>query len=88
VGYVPNTMFIVQNAVMQTGAILQHMYDNNNLPLAGATVTLRTLRRTTTDAEGFYSFTFWENHTVNATVSQAAYYPQTINNLALTWATP
>ena len=87
VGYVPNTMLIVQNAVMQTAAIMQgHVYEAGGTnPVAGATVTLTDERySTTTNAEGYYEFNFWETHTVTATASKATYYSQTVNGIALT----
>ncbi len=83
--YFPNTMFVVQNAVMQTGAILEgYVRDASNNPLVDATVSLTERAVTTTDATGFYQFTFWADTTVDATAAKATYYHQTITNLALT----
>lgn len=85
--YFPNTMFIVQNAVMQTGAILSgHVYESNGTtPIEGATVTLTDERySTTTNADGFYEFTFWEDHTVGAVASKFGYYSQSVTGLAIT----
>ncbi len=87
VGYLPNTTFVVQNAVMQTGAVLSgHVYETGGTtPIAGATVTLSDERySTTTNAEGYYEFTFWEAHTVTAVASKATYYSQTVTGLNLT----
>jgi len=85
-GYFPNTTFIVQNAIMETGAILQgHVYEGATTnPVVGATVTLTERYATTTDENGFYRFTFWETHNVNATASKTTYYSQTVNGIALT----
>lgn len=85
--YFPNTMFIVQNAVMQTGAVLSgHVYESNGTtPIEGATVTLTDERySTTTNADGFYEFTFWEDHTVGAVASKFGYYSQSVTGLAIT----
>lgn len=85
VGYVPNTNFIVQNAVMQTGAVLEgYVRDASSSPIADATVSLTERVSTTTDATGFYRFTFWENTNVDATASMTNYYSQSFTNLALT----
>lgn len=88
-GYNANTTFLVDNAVMATGADLEgyvYLAGSDPLePIAGATVTLTDERyTTTTDANGFYSFRFWENLTVTATASMAAHYSQTVTGLALT----
>lgn len=86
-GYFPNTMFVVQNAVMQQAAIMSgYVYQQGTTtPIVGATVTLTDERySTTTDATGFYSFTFWEAHTVTATATKTTYYPQTVTGIALT----
>jgi len=85
--YFSNTMFVVQNAVMQTGAIMQgYVYETDGTtPIQGATVTLTDERyATTTDATGFYQFTFWEAHNVNAVASKATYYNSIVNGIALT----
>lgn len=85
VNYIPNTSFIVQNAVMQTGAILEgYVRDASSTPIAGATVSLTERVSTTTDATGFYRFTFWANTNVDATASMTNYYSQSFTNLALT----
>jgi len=86
-GYFPNTMFIVENAVMQTGAIMSgYVYQGATTnPVVGATVTLTDERySTTTDATGFYEFEFWEAHTVTATAAATDYYSQTFTAVALT----
>jgi hypothetical protein len=84
--YFPNTTFIVQNAILETGAILQgYVYEGATTnPVVGATVTLTERYATTTDENGFYRFTFWEAHNVNATASKTTYYSQTVNGIALT----
>lgn len=85
--YFSNTMFVVQNAVVQTGAIMQgYVYETDGTtPIQGATVTLTDERyATTTDATGFYQFTFWEAHNVNAVASKATYYNSIVNGIALT----
>ena len=88
VGYVPNTMFIVENAVMQTQAILNgYVYEAGTTnPIEGATVTLTDERySTTTDETGYYEFGFWENHTVDAYASATDYYNSaTVTGIALT----
>lgn len=85
VGYVPNTMFVVQNAVMETGATLEgYVRDASNDPIAGATVSLTERAVTTTDALGFYQFIFWADTTVDVTAAKPTYYSQTVNNIALT----
>lgn len=87
-GYFPNTTFVVQNAVMQTGAVLNgYVYEaGGTTPVAGATVTLTDERYSaTTDAAGFYEFTFWEAHTVTAFASKVDYYNSTpVTGIALT----
>lgn len=87
-GYFPNTTFVVQNAVMQTGAVLNgYVYEaGGTTPVAGATVTLTDERYSaTTDAAGFYEFTFWEAHTVTASASKVDYYNSTpVTGIALT----
>ena len=87
-GYFPNTTFVVQNAVLQTGAVLSgHVYEAGGTnPVAGATVTLTDERYSaTTDAAGFYEFTFWEAHTVSAVASKTNYYNSTpVTGIALT----
>lgn len=86
VAYVANTMFVVENAVMQTGAKMEgYVYQQGGTtPIAGATVTLTDERySTTTDINGFYQFNFWEAHTVTATASKAAFYPQTVTGVSL-----
>jgi len=85
--YFSNTMFVVQNAVMQTGAIMQgYVYETDGTtPIQGATVTLTDERyAATTDATGFYQFTFWEDHTVGAVASKFGYYSQSVTGLAIT----
>jgi len=86
--YFPNTSFIVQNAVMETGAILNgYVYETGGTtPVSGATVTLTDERYVaTTDANGFYEFSFWEAHTVNAVASKTDYYNSTpVTGIALT----
>ncbi len=85
--YHPNTMFVVQNAVLETGAGMQGyvLEAETRTPIAGASVTLTDERYVaTTDAEGFYEFNFWEPHTVSATASKHAYYDQTVTGIALT----
>jgi len=88
VGYAPNTSFVVQNAVMQTGAILNgYVYETGTTnPIEGATVTLADERyAATTDATGFYEFTFWEAHTVTASAAATDYYDSTpVTGIALT----
>jgi len=87
-GYFPNTMFIVEDAVMQTAAILNgYVYETGGTtPVPGATVTLTDERYTaTTDANGFYEFTFWEAHTVNVVAAKTDYYTSApITGIALT----
>lgn len=87
-GYFPNTTFVVQNAVMQAGAVLNgYVYEaGGTTPVAGATVTLTDERYSaTTDAAGFYEFTFWEAHTVTASASKVDYYDSTpVTGIALT----
>jgi len=86
--YFPNTTFVVQNAVMQTGAVLNgYVYETGGTtPVPGATVTLTDERySTTTDATGFYEFTFWEAHTVSAFAAKTDYYNGTpVTGIALT----
>ena len=85
--YHPNTMFVVQNAVLEIGAGMQGyvLEAETRTPIAGATVTLTDERyAATTNAEGFYEFNFWEAHTVTATASKHAYYDQTVTGIALT----
>ncbi|HOM80080.1 MAG TPA: choice-of-anchor D domain-containing protein, partial [Candidatus Cloacimonas acidaminovorans] len=84
VSYVPNTFFVVQNATTDPQAILQGYVRNSvtNQPIVGATVTLTERLSTTTDANGFYKFSFWTNKTVDLTVQKDTYYSQTITNIA------
>jgi hypothetical protein len=86
VNYFPNTMFIVQNAVMQTQAELEgYVYiQGTTTPIVGATVSLSESVSTTTDDTGYYHFGFWENQTVDATASMTDYYSSTVTGLALT----
>ncbi len=89
VGYVPNTYFVVQNAVMQQQAVLEgYVRDSiTNLPIVGATVTLTERVSTTTNEDGFYHIGFWESLTVDATASMLAYYNLTFTDIALTLGT-
>lgn len=90
-GYFPNTTFVVQNAVMQAGAVLNgYVYEaGGTTPVAGATVTLTDERYSaTTDATGFYEFTFWEAHTVDAAVAKFGYYGATQASISLPLGTP
>jgi hypothetical protein len=89
VSNVPNTFFVVQNATTDPQAILQGYVRNSvtNQPIVGATVTLTERLSTTTDANGFYKFSFWTNKTVDLTVQKDTYYSQTITNIALTVGT-
>ncbi|HPK60787.1 MAG TPA: carboxypeptidase regulatory-like domain-containing protein, partial [Candidatus Cloacimonas sp.] len=89
VSNVPNTFFVVQNATTDPQAILQGYVRNfvTNQPIVGATVTLTERLSTTTDANGFYKFSFWTNKTVDLTVQKDTYYSQTITNIALTVGT-
>lgn len=85
--YFPNTSFIVQNAVLQTPAVMKGyvFQQGGSTPIVGATITLSDERySTTTDETGYYEFTFWEAHTVNAVASKATYYNTTVNGIALT----
>lgn len=86
--YYPNTTFIVQNAVLQTGAVMNgYVYETGGTtPVPGATVTLTDERyATTTDATGFYEFLFWEAHTVSAVASKTDYYTSApVTGIALT----
>ncbi|HPS40278.1 MAG TPA: carboxypeptidase regulatory-like domain-containing protein, partial [Candidatus Cloacimonadota bacterium] len=83
---IPNTWFIVDNAVLQQQAILSgHVYQGaTTTPIAGATVTLTERLTATTDTNGFYQFTFWANTNVDVTAAMANYYSQSFTNLALT----
>ena len=87
-GYVPNTMFVVENAVMQTAAILNgYVYETGTTtPVPGATVTVTDERYSTvTDIDGYYEFSFWEDHTVSAFASATDYYDSTpVTGIALT----
>jgi len=89
VSYVPNTFFVVQNATTDPQAILQGYVRNSvtSQPIVGATVTLTERLSTTTDANGFYKFSFWTNKTVDLTVQKDTYYSQTITNIPLTVGT-
>jgi hypothetical protein len=89
VSNVPNTFFVVQNATTDPQAILQGYVRNfvTNQPIVGATVTLTERLSTTTDANGFYKFSFLTNKTVDLTVQKDTYYSQTITNIALTVGT-
>jgi hypothetical protein len=73
---------------METGAILNgYVYETGGTtPVSGATVTLTDERYVaTTDANGFYEFSFWEAHTVNAVASKTDYYNSTpVTGIALT----
>jgi len=86
-GYVPNTMFVVQNAVLETAAELEgYVYESGTTtPIPGATVTLTDERySTTTDDNGYYNFQFWEPHTVTGTASKYGFYDDTVTGIALT----
>ncbi len=86
VGYVPNTIFVVDNAVTSPEAVLSgHVYEYGTTnPLAGAAVTIEDVRySTTTDENGYYEFRFWETHTVSAAASKTDYYTSTIASLSL-----
>jgi len=84
--YFPNTMFVVQNAVMEPAAILEgHVYmADGSTPIVGATVTVDETITTTTDIDGFYSFTFWEGLTFDVTASAPDFYSSTQSDVALT----
>lgn len=84
--YVPNTTFVVQNAVLEQHALLSgYVRDINNDPIAGVQITIEDERYTTnTDADGLYSYVFWENHNVSISASKFGYYPQTVNDIELT----
>ncbi|HOY85706.1 MAG TPA: choice-of-anchor J domain-containing protein, partial [Candidatus Syntrophosphaera sp.] len=90
-GYFPNTTFVVQNAVMQAGAVLNgYVYEaGGTTPVAGATVTIEDVRySTTTDENGYYEFRFWEAHTVDAAVAKFGYYGATQASISLPLGTP
>lgn len=86
--YFPNTMFIVEDAVLQTQAILNgYVYETGGTtPIPDATVTITDERYSvTTDATGFYEIGFWEAHTVNAVANKTDYYPGTpVTGITLT----
>ncbi len=83
--WLPNTTFVVQDAQLQPHAKLEgYVRDTANNPIPEATVTLTDERYSTiTDGTGYYSFTFWEVHTVSATASKPTYYPQTVTDIEL-----
>ena len=89
VGYVPNTIFIVQNAVMMQQAVLEgYVRDSvTNQPIEGATITLTERVTITTDVNGFYHYGFWNNTTVDLTAQKHSYYSQTVTNIVLTMGT-
>ncbi len=83
----PNTWIVVDDAVPDPSANMEgYVYESGTTnPIAGSTVTLTDERySTTTDDNGFYSFLFWEPHTVTATASMAGYYDHTVTGIALT----
>jgi hypothetical protein len=85
---VPNTWLVVDNAVLETAAILSgHVYKAGTMPqepVEGVTVTLTERVATTTDANGFYEFMFWQAGTYDATYTKFAYYDQTVTGLSVT----
>jgi len=85
VAWLPNTTFVVNDADLQPHAMLEgYVRDAANNPIPEATVTLTDERYgTTTDANGYYSFTFWEVHNVTATASKPTYYSQTVTDIEL-----
>ncbi|MFA5509319.1 MAG: choice-of-anchor J domain-containing protein [Candidatus Cloacimonadaceae bacterium] len=83
--WLPNTTFVVSDADLQPHAKLEgYVRDAANNPIPEATVTLTDERYSTiTDGTGYYSFTFWEVHTVSATASKPTYYSQTVTDIEL-----
>jgi hypothetical protein len=91
-GNVPNTYLVVDNAVLAQEAVMEGYVtiagSEPPTPIEGATVALTDERySTTTDANGYYRFGFWENHTVSVNVSKATYYPSTMTNVNLVMGT-
>jgi len=89
---VVNTWLMFNNAVLAPQAQLDgYVYQfGTTTPIEGATVTLSDERySTTTDINGYYSFSFWEAHpAVTVTASKFGYYDQTVTSVALPLGTP
>jgi len=83
-----NTWLVVEDAEFAQQAILQgHVYiagSSPPVPIVGATVNLTERVSTTTNADGFYQFTFWSGGTHDATVTKTGYYPGSATGLVLT----
>lgn len=79
---VPNTLLLVDNAVIGQPAILEgYVRDTNNNPIVEATVTLTERTSTFTDLTGFYRFSFWVADDYNATASKFGYYNVTYSDI-------
>jgi hypothetical protein len=88
VASVPNTSLVIDNATLAQETILEGFVTEDGttppVPVEGAVIILTDSRyTTTTDANGYYQFSFWENHTANVEVNKPAYYTANASNVNL-----
>ncbi|MCB5285341.1 MAG: choice-of-anchor J domain-containing protein [Candidatus Cloacimonetes bacterium] len=90
VGYVPNTLFVVQNATFDPQAILSgHVYQSGTTtPIEGAMVNLTERAVAYTDEFGYYEFTYWDSTFVDLTCSATDYYSSTATGISFEPGTP
>ena len=90
VGYVPNTLFVVQNATFDPQAILSgHVYQSGTTtPIEGAMVSLTERAVAYTDEFGYYEFTYWDSTFVDLTCSATDYYSSTATGISFEPGTP
>jgi hypothetical protein len=90
VGYVPNTLFVVQNAPFDPQAILSgHVYQSGTTtPIEGAMVSLTERAVAYTDEFGYYEFTYWDSTFVDLTCSATDYYSSTATGISFEPGTP
>lgn len=89
-GYVPNTLFVVQNATFDPQAILSgHVYQSGTTtPIEGAMVSLTERAVAYTDEFGYYEFTYWDSTFVDLTCSATDYYSSTATGISFEPGTP
>jgi len=90
VGYVPNTIFVVDNAVTSPEAVLSgHVYDSvTSSPIEGAMVSLTERAVAYTDVNGYYEFVYWDSTFVDLTCSATDYYSSTVTGISFEPGTP